>query len=191
MPSQGGQHAAQVHERLPGRRRDGLLRPAAPVRVRERGQHGRLHGDHGEPVGDDVVQLHRDPLPLGLGRLAHSLLLRGERGQPVPGAVPDPAHQVGGHRGQHGEHPQGGGPALPRERLRSGRRVREQLRGHHDPQEAGGGQPHEPAVGVPHGHQRAQQPAAAEAHGGEVRVVRPGQSGQQDGAAGEDREGRQ
>ena len=89
--AQRGEHAAQVHEGLPGGLLDGLLRGGPLLRVLLGGQHGGLHRDHGEPVRDDVVQLRRDPLPLGLRGAGGGLLGPAQGRLAVPGPMPGPA----------------------------------------------------------------------------------------------------
>ena len=114
------QHAEQsprLRERVAGRHGD-RLEPAAGVRREPWRRQSRglaLHRDHGEVVGDDVVQLAGDPgalLHRGLLALAHRhpLLRRGER---VDDLRPPPRRLADDHRsddeeeGHHAREPRG------------------------------------------------------------------------------------
>ncbi len=96
-----------------GERRTGLL----GVRVEQRQAHAGLHVDHGDAVGQYVVQLAGDPQPL----LVHPAPFGGLPLGPVPGPLlPSYADHLGG--GEYGDRP-GGDTALgpPRRRAVAGR----------------------------------------------------------------------
>ena len=91
--AQHAEHAAQVGERLVGRRLDD--RGARPHllggEVLAEGERSGVHGDLGDPVGEHVVHLPRDPGPLvGAGLRDPELLL----GLGALGAVPQRPHQL-------------------------------------------------------------------------------------------------